>query len=413
MRILIVTQYFWPEHFRVNDLAAQLSAAGHGVTVLTGLPNYPKGRIFAGYKRRWTVSQEVYKGIDVVRVPLVPRGDAGGLRLALNYVSFAVFASLMGPLVCRGHYDLIIACQLSPATSGIPAVILKKLKGAPMIFWVLDLWPESLSATGAVSSKLVLGAVGRMMQFLYRHSDRVLVSSKGFAAKIEARGVPASRIEYFPNWVEEPSQGPATPPTYCHPPTRLPEGFRIVFAGNVGAAQDFPTILAAAEALKGLPNLHWIVIGEGRRADWVRSEVERRGLEGVVHMLGRQPPETMPGYFAAADVMLVTLKRSEAFSLTVPGKIQSYMAAGRPIVAALDGEGNELIAESRSGLACRAEDPAALAAAVRSMYRLPCEERDRMGRRGSEYCAEHFNREKQFTKLMKVARELVGLAAAN
>lgn len=413
MRILIVTQYFWPEHFRVNDLAAQLSAAGHRVTVLTGLPNYPEGKLFRGYEGRWRVSREVHAGIDIIRVPLIPRGSAGGLRLALNYLSFAATASLLGPFCCRGDYDLIIVCQLSPATCGIPGVLLKKLKRAPLLFWVLDLWPESLSATDAVASKWVLDLVGRMMKVLYSHCDRILISSRGFGPKLVERGVPPSRIEYFPNWVERPTSGTSDDGSRGRQLACLPEGFRLVFAGNVGAAQDFPTILAAADALKEVRDLHWIVLGDGRKAEWVKGEVHRRGLGDVIHLLGRQPPESMPHYFAVADAMLVTLKRTQIFSLTVPGKVQSYMAAGRPIVAALDGEGERLIRESGSGLTCSTEDPRALAAAVLSMYHLSEREREQMGARGKAYCGEHFNREKQFTNLMRIVRDVVGPAASS
>lgn len=392
MRILIVTQYFWPENFRTNDLAMGLLERGHQVTVLTGIPNYPTGSFFPGYGLFANLRQD-YHGAKIIRVPLLPRGKGRGIQLALNYLSFALILSVLAPFLCRGRHDVIFVCQLSPVTVGLPALILKKLKKLPIIFWILDLWPESLIATGAVRSETALRLVEKLVGFIYRGCDRILVASRGFVSSINAKGITGDRISYFPNWCE-PEYG-ATHPL----PVALPAGFRVMFAGNVGVAQDFETILSAAEKVKPFRDIHWIIVGDGRRLEWVREEVARRGLAGTLHLLGRYPPEAMAGFFAQADVMLVTLKRDPLFALTVPGKIQSYMACGRPIIAAVDGAGGELVTESGAGLSTPAEDPDALAQSVLIMYGMPKEKREAMGRFGKEYCGMNFEREMLIDRL--------------
>lgn len=390
MKILVVTQYFWPENFRVNDLVLGLKEKGHEITVLTGLPNYPEGDLFAGYgifKRR----EEDYSGIRVVRVPLISRGSSKGLRLALNYLSFAFFASLLGPFYCAGKYDAIFVFEPSPITVGLPAIVLKKLKKAPVFFWLLDLWPESLQATGAVSSPFVLGAVRRLVRFIYVNCDRILVSSKGFVKQVTSLGFAREHIHYFPNWAED-IYWSKTPEDLPSAIGRLPEGFKIVFAGNIGAAQGFATILKAAESLREMPDLQWLVIGDGRMTDWVRAEIKERKLENCFHLLGKHTPVDVANIFSRSDALLVSLRPDPAFALTVPGKIQSYLACGKPVIASLDGEGARLIEEAGAGLSCPAGDAEALAGAVRALRNMPRAERERMGADGLKFCRDNFTR---------------------
>jgi glycosyltransferase involved in cell wall biosynthesis len=404
MKILIVTQYFWPEDFRINDLALGLLDRGHEVTVYTGKPNYPGGRFFPGYGFLGR-SAEDYRGISVIRVPLIPRGDGGPVRLALNYLSFALLASLLAPLRCPGRFDLILVYEPSPVTVGLPALVLKRVKRAPLLFWVQDLWPETLSATGAVCSRWILGLVDRLVRFIYRRCELVLAQSQAFSPYLQAQGVPEARIRYFPNSAEALYQPVAAEPRSAE--NRLmPVGFRVMFAGNIGAAQDFQTIIGAAERLRESRDIHWIVVGDGRLADWVDREIGRRGLRDTVHLLGRHPVESMPRFFALSDVMLVTLKNEPIFALTIPSKIQSYLACGRPVVAALDGEGARVVEESGAGVAVKAGDAAALAEAVLKLHRMPAPEREAMGLRGREYFRQHFERSLLLSRLEAWEREL-------
>ena len=396
MRILAVTQYFWPESFRINDLVLGFKQRGHEVEVLTGMPNYPAGRFFPGYSI-FSPSEERFEGIRIMRVPLLPRGSSRNWRLAANYVSFVVSAGLLGPLRCRGRYDAIFVYEPSPVTVALPAILLKALKGTPLLFWVQDLWPESLSTTGAVKSPRVLRWVRRLVDFVYRRCDLVLVSSRGFTGHVLASGIGRDRVEYFPNWAENLYRPVAQPPSSVE--NEMPPGFRIVFAGNIGAAQSFETILAAAERTRSQRDLHWVILGEGNMRRWVNDEIHRCGLTEQVHLLGQRPVDTMPSYFAAADALLVTLRGDPVFSLTVPTKIQSYLACGRPIIAAIDGEGASIVAESGAGLTCPAEDAEGLTAAALALYRMPAEQRRTMGRMGRAYFEANFEREMLLERL--------------
>jgi glycosyltransferase involved in cell wall biosynthesis len=404
MKILIVTQYFWPENFRINDLVKGIHEHGHMITVLTGVPNYPSGKFFPGYGLFRNMRQN-YEGIDVIRVPLVPRGKGGNVRLMLNYLSFALNASLLGPFLCRGKFDLIFVYEPSPITVGLPAIVLKKNKRAPVMFWALDLWPESLAATGAIKAKWLLGWAAKLVRFIYARCDRILVQSRAFIGQVSAMGADPGRILYFPNWAEELFQA-NDETSYQANPVPIPDGFRVMFAGNIGAAQDFGTILSAAEKLKEFTEIHWVIVGDGRMYSWVKQEVERRGLSMTVHMLGRHPLEAMPYFFSQADAMLASLRRDPIFSLTVPGKIQSYLAYGKPIIAALEGEGARIVDEAGAGLTCPPEDAVELANAVLTMYKKPGYEREAMGKRGKEYYAANFERGMLVTRLVRWMEEL-------
>lgn len=404
MRILIVTNHFWPENFRINELALGLSEKGHKVTVLTGIPNYPTGKFFLGYGLFKNARQN-YHGVTVIHVPLLPRGKGGPLSLALNYFSFALCGSLLAPFLCQGSYDVIFVFQTSPITVGIPAIILKRLKNIPIIFWVLDLWPESLSATGTIHSEKILNIVSRLVRLIYRECALILVASKAFTDSIEAKGVDRGKIRFFPNWAETYYK-----PLYTNSRVSqlegLPKGFRIMFAGSIGAAQDFGTILTAAEKLAPHKDIHWLILGHGRMYDWVFDQIKKRNLSNNVHLMGYYSPERMPEFFSLADVMLVTLKRDPLFALTIPGKIQSYMAFGKPIIAAVDGEAARLIKESGAGLSCPAGDANALCDAVLTMYKMPNDQREHMGEQGRIYCKLNFERTMLFDKLEVWMREL-------
>jgi glycosyltransferase involved in cell wall biosynthesis len=404
MKVLIVTQYFWPENFRINDLAQGLLNRGHEVTVYTGKPNYPEGRFFPGYGFLGH-GNETFGGVRVIRVPLVPRGDANGFRLALNYLSFAFFASLLAPFRVYGDFDVILVYEPSPVTVGLPALVLKALKGAPLLFWVQDLWPESLVAADAVRARWILAGIKRLVRFIYRRCDRILVQSKAFVEAIVPYGIPRERILFFPNSAEALYRPIALEPD-APERAQLPPGFRVMYAGNIGAAQDFATLLGAADRLREETAIQWIVLGDGRSKPWVESEITRRGLSRSVHLLGRHPVESMPRFFALADAMLVSLRRDPILAMTLPSRVQSYLACGRPIIAALDGEGARVIKEAGAEIVPGSGDPDALARAVLAVYRMPEPARQAMGERGRRYYEQHFEREMLLTRLEKWMEEL-------
>ena len=398
MRLLVVTQYFWPETFRVNDLVEGLVARGHEVTVLTGRPNYPEGRIFAAY-RRDPAAFSRFAGAEVLRVPLRPRGK-GGLRLVLNYASFVFWGCLLGPWKLRGRrYDAIFFWETSPITSALPAILLRRLKRAPLVMWVLDLWPETLSAVGVVRSQSVLNMVGWLVAFIYRRCDLILAQSRAFFANIEKWSGNTSRIRYFPGWAEPLFTVDPESVTPASEMAALPRGFTVVFAGNIGEAQDFPAILDAFERLRSRPDIRLVILGDGRAADHVRAEIARRGLGDTVVMLGQHPIERMPSFFRGADALLVSLKPDPIFAMTIPGKVQAYLASGIPLLGMLDGEGARVIAESGAGFACAAGDGAGLERIVARMADLSESQREAMGLSGRDYGRREFDRDTLIDRL--------------
>jgi glycosyltransferase involved in cell wall biosynthesis len=338
-------------------------------------------------------------------VPLFPRFAGRSWQLALNAFSFAISASLFVPLLYRGKYDLIFAFEVSPVTVALPAILMRRVKRLPFLFWVQDLWPESLSATGAVSSPLALSMVRRFVRWVYRHSDLILVQSKRFIPRVVEVGADAARVRYFPNWAESLYAPMENVPSEIE--ASLPKGFRIVFAGNLGTAQSLGTIVAAATRLGKHSNIHWVIIGGGREEAMFRRLVADSGVANNVHLLGRKPVESMPGYFAAADTLLVTLRADPLFALTIPSKVQSYLACGRPVLGALDGEGADVIRESGAGIVVAASDDAELANAALDLYRLSPAERVVLGRNGRAYFERHFERERLVSQLESWMKDAV------
>lgn len=402
MKLLVVTQYFWPESFRINDLVNSLAERGHDVEVLTGKPNYPEGVIFPGY-RGWGYQREQWCGATLHRVPLLSRGGKSAVRLALNYLSFIVSGVLMSPWFLRGKgYDLIFVYGTSPILQAIPALFLGWLKKAPVAIWVQDLWPESLSATGYVRSPTLLKVVELVVCFIYRRADLLLVQSRAFEARVAAMA-PGTPVVYYPNSVDNAFCSPGAVPLPEIP--ALDGGFPVMFAGNIGAGQAVEVIVEVATLLRGHPEIRFVVFGKGSRWEWMRSEVESRGLTNV-HLPGRFPVETMPGFMQKASALLVTLADEPIFAATVPNKVQAYMAAGRPILACLNGEGAKLVTEARAGLAIAAEDAEALAAAILQLFHMPQADREALGANGRSYFHQHFDHEHLTDELVKHFRIL-------
>ncbi|MCW2698112.1 MAG: glycosyltransferase [Modestobacter sp.] len=392
MRVVVVSQYFWPEGFRVNDLVAGLVADGHRVDVLTGQPNYPAGRLFPGYGPLRPVRQSAF-GARITRVPLIPRGNSTPARLAANYLSFAASASLLGPLLLRGRVDAVLVVGYSPLTVTIPAAVLGWVKRAPVVLWLQDLWPDTLRAMGLLRRPWLDRAATAASAWLHRRMERVLVQSEAFRGPLLAQGVRTEAISYAPNWAEE-EFVPVSVPEDAPERAEVPQGFVLMFAGNLGSAQGLETLVQAAEATRGLPDLHWVVLGDGSRAGWLADEVRKRDLGRTVHLPGRRTAESMPTWFALADVMVVTLQPAPVFALTIPSKVQAYLACGRPVLAALDGEGARVVRASGCGVTVDAGDGEALAAGARHLYGLGVDERAELGRRARRYYSAEFDRRK-------------------
>ncbi|RWP86623.1 MAG: glycosyltransferase WbuB [Mesorhizobium sp.] len=386
MRVLVVSQHFWPETFRINEVVESLRSCGCDVEVLSGQPNYPHGQIFEGYRALSSGTQIHPSGYLIHRVPVVPRGKGGGLRRVWNYLSFVVSGSIIGLFLTRSkRYDIVFVYANSPILQGLVGAVFRQFKSAAHVIWVQDLWPDNLEETGFVRNQRVLSAVEALTRFIYQRSDLLLAQSRGFIAKIRAVAGDAVPIAYHPNPGD---LNLAVDSKFTGSPLDLTRGFNVVFAGNLGSAQALETVLDAAGRISD-PEINIVLVGSGSRSEWLRTEIERLHLTNVM-LVGRFPQEAMPAVFAQASALLVTLNRAKGLGLTVPSKLPTYLAAGRPILACLDGEAADIVSEAKAGLVVPAEDSIALAEAIIRLKGLPRETREAMGTAGREYFNQHF-----------------------
>lgn len=404
MKIVLVSQYFWPESFIINDLVRTLAAQGHHVRVLTGKPNYPTGEVFPGYRAAGCVEECFIPGVPVDRVPLRPRGKGGAKGLVLNYLSFVFNGLYFFPRAFRctqDKVDVIFVFAPSPITSVIPAIYLKFRLKAHLAVWVQDLWPESLSATGFIRNPMALRLVGWLVRGIYTCTDTILVQSKAFTAPV-SRYARKDKIIYYPNSYQD---SPLHPTNYTQVPPellkQLEQNFCLVFAGNIGTAQSVETLVQAAENLRHLPDCKLVLVGSGSMVMWIEEQKALRRLDNLI-LAGRFPSSEMPQFFSRAAGLLVTLKRQEIFGYTIPSKVQAYLAAGRPVIAALDGEGARLIEEAGAGLTCAAEDSAGLTRCVEELFHMPLEARENLGQAGRKYFLENFEMTRQSQRLVEI-----------
>jgi glycosyltransferase involved in cell wall biosynthesis len=388
MEILVVSQYFWPENFRINDLCRELQSRGHQVTVLTGIPNYPEGKTFPEF-RSHKQKFEDYFGVKIVRAPLIPRGT-GKISLALNYMSFMLTASTLGPLMLRGKkFDLVFVCQLSPATVAVPGIVMAYVKRTPLSMWILDLWPDSLKAVGIIRNARILRWIESAMKKVYRQCDIIFVQSDSFKVKILSSLQDGPEVRHIPTWAEVEFDALEAEQT----PTKS-QRFVVTFAGNIGTAQDMDCIINAGKILKSHPNIEIQLVGHGRDADRVARLIKEFDLEDTVKMLGRLPLEQMPNIFSQSEALLVTLSDEEIFAMTVPGKLQSYLAFGKPVIGSINGEAMQVINDSGAGYCVASGDFDGLAKAIIEMSKMPTDARNEMGRNGREYYNRVFDRTK-------------------
>lgn len=401
MRLLVVSQYFWPETFIINDLVRKLAERGHEVVVVTGKPNYPGGDIFDGYTASG-VQREQYVGkVEVIRIPLWPRGRGSARNLILNYVSFAFSGLALLPWLLRERkFDAILVFAPSPITQVIPAILLKWLKRSHLAVWVQDLWPESLAATGFVRNSYLLRAVGWMVRGIYACCDTLLLQSRAFIDPV-ARYASCGKLVYYPNSIALPSEKGMPADVPANLLDELERNFCVVFAGNIGTAQAIETVVDAASRLRHEKDLRIVLVGSGSRLDWVRERKEAIGLDNLI-LAGRFPMEAMPKIFERTSALLVSLKDEEIFSYTIPSKVQAYLAAGKPIVASLRGEGARVVTEAGAGKACEPENAEALVSSILAIKAMSPAEREEVGAAGRRYFNEHFDMDHQVVRLVEI-----------
>jgi len=387
MRILILSQWFDPEPtFKGLLFAKELQRRGHDVRVLTGFPNYPGGKVYDGYRVR-PATRETIEGIDVLRVALYPSHDDSGLRRGLNYLSFAASASVAALFVKKPDVAYVYH---PPATIGLPAVVLKWLRGVPFVYDVQDLWPETLAATGMVHHGVVLRAVARWMRHIYRASSRVVALSEGFKDAIAARGVPGGKVEVIHNWSDEAQLDVRRPEVQRSRNLGFDDRFTVVFAGTLGPAQGLTTLLDAAEQLRGHPDVHVVIVGGGIEAARLEEEIVRRQLPNV-SLLPRRPMREIGEILALADALLVHLKDDPLFAITIPSKTQAYLRAGRPVLMGVRGDAAQLVREADAGITFTPGRPDELADAVLTLKAMSPAERNRLAANGAAYYQERLS----------------------
>lgn len=389
-RILIICQHFWPESFRINDISEFLvDEKSCEVEVLCGLPNYPKGKFFEGYSL-FKNRKQIHNKIVIRRALEVPRGHNSNVRIFLNYVSFPLASIFHIPRLLFGRYDKILIYQLSPVMMSIAGIIVGKLKRIETTMYVLDLWPENLFSVLPIKNRLLRTVATKVSHWHYRRVDKLVVLSKAMHDRLYdvTRN---DKIVVLPQASEKIYEKHLPDPSLRR---RFSKGFNIVFTGNISPAQSFDTILDAAKALREEKfKINWVIVGDGMSRQWLEDEVKRRKLNDIFFFEGQHPIESIPSYTDIADVLVGCLVKSDLLEATIPAKVMSYIAAGKPIALAMDGEVQRLInTQIKCGYAGPAGDSQALYANLKKLYTATKEERALMGKRAQTYHFKHFER---------------------
>ncbi len=411
MDILLLSQWYPPEpEFKVSALAKGLAMRGHRVLVITGFPNYPTGKLYPGYKiRLWRWEQE-QGGVRVLRVALYPDHSRSAVKRTLNYGSFAASASLLGPIL-SGPADVMFVYH-APLTVGIPALLISRTRGVPFVFAIHDMWPETLAASGMVGNHLVLDAIGRFALYVYRQAAEIVVVSPGFKRNLIAKGVLAEKIHVIPNWADENLYHPVEPDPELAASYGLSGKFNIMYAGNLGLAQRLDVVLQAAVLLEDLPDLQFVLIGDGADADRLREMAQEARLANV-RFIDQQPASRMASFYALADVLLAHLKRDPLFEITIPSKVFPYLACARPILMAVAGDAADIVRDAQAGLCCPPEDPVAMADAIRRLYFMPSEARREMGLSGRQTFLAKYSTKVLIDRYEELFREMANRQQAN
>ncbi|QNO13421.1 glycosyltransferase family 4 protein [Alkalicella caledoniensis] len=403
MKILVVAQYYYPEQFRTNDICKQLVQDGHAVTVLTGIPNYPQGKFYDGYgifKNR----EEVHEGVNIIRTFLIPRGN-NKIQLALNYFSFVIAGWFKALSLLKYDFDCVFVYETSPITMALPAIYIKKKKKIPLIMYVTDLWPENVQAAGGINNKKILGMIGIVVDYIYNSCDKILVSSKNFIEAVSNRGHNKNKIEFWPQYAEElyTDKNVADESELDD----IPGGFNIMFTGNIGQAQGLDIAIEAAEILKDQLDINWVFIGDGSAKIQLQKQVKKKKLENNFKFISKKPVELMPLYLAKADAAFLSLKDDPVFSMTLPAKLQSYMASGIPILASINGEAANTVLEARAGLVNNAGNAAELAKNVLTLYNMSNEERKMLGKNARDFFEVNYKKTLLMDKFYKILNDQI------
>ena len=366
-RVLIVSQYFYPESFRINELAFELADKGYNVDVLTAIPNYPEGKYYKGYGV-FRNRKECIKGVNVYRCFHIPRGNAGNLLMSLNYLSFLFTASfrVVFQFVWKKKYDAIIGFQMSPITQVVPGCLLGSIRRSKVFTWVQDIWPDSITDnTTEKQNRILLPPLTWITEYVYRHSDKILITSKGMAGLVNRRADYGGKIIYVPNWCDDFSTPSQTPIDF-----QVPQGFNIMMAGNIGEGIGPDEVINAIRELSDNHNINFLFVGGGSRVDYMKRKAKEYQLNNIF-FLGKYPYETMGTVYSATDALLLTLMKTNSphLDVTVPSRLQAYMSAGKPVFAMIGTGARDVINEAHCGFVTESGDYKGLAQLIKENYR--------------------------------------------
>lgn len=396
MKLLIVSQHFYPEQFRINDIAFSLAKRGHDVTVLTGLPNYPKGKIFPEYRHGQNRNQ-VIEGVKIVRCSLVGRGTSL-LTFGLNYAWFAISASLKGKRL-KEKFDLVYSYQTSPVSMARPAIAVKKKQNIPLIINCLDQWPISVTAGPIPEKSLLYKILYRYSVNTYNKADLITITSKSFKNYFEnILKLPAEKygLIYWPQYAED---------TYAKTEKEINGIYDVLYAGNIGPATDVEVIIKAAAELKDYKNIHFHIVGDGMNLPSCKAIAEKEKLTNVT-FYGSHPVTEMPKYYSLADAFIITMSDNPVVNYTLPAKMQSYMMGGKPIIGAVNGETQRVIKESGCGYCTDAGDYKGLAKCILEASQDELDTKE-MGKIAKQYYEAHFNKERLLDQLEELFETVI------
>lgn len=388
MRVLYLTQWYLPEPATLQaELAGRLRDLGHQVTVLTGFPNYPAGRLYPGYRQRlW--QRETIDGINVIRLPLFPDHSGSAMRRAWNHASLAISSLVLGPWLA-GSFDVIYGAR--PITLGAAARWLSLLRRKPFVLEITDMWPEVLADTGLLHRPRMISSIARYCRWVYRRAAAIRVDTPGFRENLIAKGVPADKIHFVPDWVDTELYQPRPRDPQVGHRLGLAGKFNVWHAGTIGLSQQLETVLDAAAMLaQRRPEVQFVFSGgRGVGRDELEAAARSRGLANC-RFLGFIPFEGLSDAFAWADVMFMQLRDTPLSRITIPHKVYAYLSVGKPILAAIEGDTAEMIRRHNGGMVCRPCSPEAIAAAVEAYVAMPEDQRTRLGEASRRAACEEY-----------------------
>ena len=399
--ILVISQYFYPESFRINDMATEWVKRGYEVTVLTGIPNYPMGEYFEGYSKDGPKEEE-WNGIRVIHLPIEAR-HTGSIGMIKNYLSYvAEGRKWVRKNDIKANY--VFTFEVSPMTQALVGVWYAKKQKIPHVLYVTDLWPENVEIITGIHNKLFLGSIQKMVDYIYKHCDRILTCSNSFIKAIEKRKISSEKIEFWPQYAED-FYKPLPDSTVSDIPQ---DGvFNMIFAGNIGYAQGLDILVKAAVALKDKgKTVRFNIIGDGRYLAEFQTEIKDKQVENYFNFIPRKPAKEVPAYLAKGDALLITLSKSEVFSITIPAKTQSCFACGKPILVSADGEVQEIVREAGAGLSSNSEDVEGFVNNVIAMSNMGKEELERYANNALAYSKTHFDKETLLSRIDEIFKEI-------